>query len=170
MSSPFRFLLFVLLAVVAVKVSEQLYGLVAHREHRALAGELRGRLLDTGAELVELRHEADSLRRVIEGEDEALERDQRVLRRFHRSARQGLLNEAERERYGEEVDRYNLHVVSRNAVLRDYEGVQERQKAASDRYNAIADSLHALAVRMRRPYYQVPTPLEAADERRRISP
>lgn len=170
MSSPARFLLFVLLAVVGVKLSEQVYGLVAHREDRALARDLRARLLDSGAELVALRGERDSLKGVVEGEDRALEREQRTVRRFHRSARQGMLDAAEYERYAAEVARYNQHVVERNAVARELERTHARLLQANARYNGVADSLHALAVRMRRPYYQVPTPLEAAEEHRRALP
>jgi hypothetical protein len=170
MTSPARFLLFVLLAVVGVKLSEQAYGLVAHRDERALARDLRGRLLDAGAAVVALRVEADSLKRVIEQEDRALEREHRTVRWFHRSAREGRLSAGEYERYAAEVAAYNQHVVERNTVLRELEALHERVLRESGRYNGLADSLHALAVRMKQPYYQVPTPLEAAEERRRGPP
>ena len=170
MTSSARLLLFVLVAIVGVKLSEQLYGLVAHREERALAAELRQRLLDSGADLVVLRARTDSLKAEIERADGELEREQATIHRYHREARRGALDQADYARYGAQVSRYNLHVVSRNATLRELEALHARQLGASARYNGLADSLHTLAVRMKQPYYQVPTPLEAADERRRAAP
>ncbi len=170
MTSPTRFLLFVLLAVVGVKLSEQVYGLVAHREERALARGLRVRLLDAGTEVVARRQDADSLKRLLEAEDRRLEREHRTVRWYSRSAGQGRLGPEEYERYAGEVTRYNQHVVERNAVLRHLETAHERQMAAYARYGGLADSLQLLAVRMKQPYYQVPSPLEAADERRRGAP
>jgi predicted RNase H-like nuclease (RuvC/YqgF family) len=169
-TSPAKFLLFVRLAVVGVKLSEQLYGVVAHRQERALARELRGRLLDSGAEVVARRAEADSLKRVLEGEDRRLEREHRRVRWFHRSADRGLLDPEEYARYADEVTRYNRHVAERNAVLRELEASFARLSAANGRYVGLADSIHGLAVRMNQPYYQVPSALEAADERRRALP
>ena len=57
-------------------------------------------------------------------------------------------------------------MVSRNDILRELESLHERQHATVTRYNMLADSLHALAVEMGQPYYQVPTALEAAAEAR----
>lgn len=170
MTSPAKFLLFVLLAVVGVKLSEQVYGVVAHRDDRALARELRLRLLDSGAEVVARRLEADSLKALLEGEDRRLEREHRRVRWFHRSAARGLLPPDEYARYADEVTRYNHHVAERNTVLRELEASYERLMKANTRYVGLSDSIHGLAVRMNQPYYQVPTPLEAAEERRRAPP
>ena len=62
MRSPGRFLLFVLLVIVGVKLSEQAYALVAFRDERAAARDLRARLGETGVELVQARAREDSLR------------------------------------------------------------------------------------------------------------
>jgi ABC-type phosphate transport system auxiliary subunit len=166
MNASVRFLLFVLLAVVGVKLSEEAYGIVAHRGERVLARELRARLLDTGSELVALRTRADSLRGRIEGEDRALERDHRHVRQTGRSVRQGLLTREEYGRYDAMVSRYNDRVAARNEELRALQATLEHHALTAERYNGLADSMHAIAVRMNRPYYQVPTPLEAAAERR----
>lgn len=167
MRSPGRFLLFVLLVVVGVKLSEQAYALVAFRDERALARDLRERLGQTGDELVSARAREDSLRALISDEDAQLERELRVVRRFHREARQGYLTPERHAEYTEQLSRYNTRVVARNEVLRSFEALHTRHQAAAERYNRLADSLHALAVRMRQPYYQVPTALEAAEEHRR---
>lgn len=170
MSSPARFLLFVLLAIAGVKLSEQAYGLVAFRDERALARDLRERLVESGAEVVALRQAADSLKDLIAAEDRALESEHRKVRSLRYSAGRGLLTAEEYNAFTADLAGYNQHVFSRNAMLHDLQGALERYGAATDRYHGLADSLHALAVRMKQPYYRVPTPLEAADERRRRVP
>jgi hypothetical protein len=166
MRSPGRFLLFVLLVIVGVKLSEQGYALVAFRDERAQVRELRGRLGETGVELVAARVREDSLRTLIRGQDSVLERDLVGVRRYHREARRGMTPERHAQ-YTAELARYNAQVVARNDVLRRFEALHDRHQAAATRYNLLADSLHALAVKMGQPYYQVPTALEAADEHRR---
>lgn len=163
MRSPGRFLLFVLLVILGVKLSEQAYALVAFRDERQAARGLRERLLDTGTELVAARGEFDALKRRVEAEDAELQRELAALRRF---TRMGPLTEQVYERYERERLRYNLHVEERNTLARRWEASAQRHEVSAQRYNLLADSLQALAVRMGEPYYQVPTALEAAAERR----
>ena len=163
MRSPGRFLLFVLLVVVGVKLSEQAYALVAFRDERTQARDLRERLLETGSELVAVRGEFDVLKRRIEQEDAALARELAHLRRF---TRLGPLTQQVYDRYERERLRYNLHVEERNNLAREWEASARRHELSAQRYNLLADSLQALAVKMGEPYYQVPTALEAAAERR----
>lgn len=170
MSSPARFLLFVLLAIVGVKLSEQVYGLVAFRDERALARELRVRLVESGTEVVVLRARHDSLKAVLAAEDRALEGEHRRVRWLRRSAGRGLLTPAEYDAFSAEIGRYNEHVFARNRVLHDLHVALDDYGTAYDRYDALADSIQSLAVRMKQPYYQVPTPLEAAAERQRGAP
>lgn len=166
MRSPVRFLLFVVLVIVGVKLSEQAYALVAFRDERVQAREMRTQLMATGTELVAARVQADSLRQAIAAEDERLERELRVVQRFHRQARRGPMTPAAYAEYTGRLERYNLNVASRNAILRRLEVLHDRQLVAVTRYNLLADSLHALAVEMGQPYYQAPTALEAAAEAR----
>lgn len=163
MRSPGRFLLFVLLVIVGVKLSEQAYALVAFRDERQEARGLRERLLETGTELVAVRGEFDGLKHRLEGEDAQLQRELAALRRF---TRMGPLTEQVYDRYERERLRYNLHVEERNTIAREWEASARRHEASAQRYNLLADSLQALAVKMGEPYYQVPTALEAAAERR----
>ncbi len=163
MRSPGRFLLFVLLVIIGVKLSEQGYALVAFRDERQAARGLRERLLDTGTELVAARTEFDALKQRVEAEDATLQRELATLRRF---TRMGPMTEQIYARYERERLRYNLHVEERNVVSRQWEASAQRLEASGQRYNLLADSLQALAVRMGEPYYQVPTALEAAAERR----
>ena len=162
MRSPARFLLFVLLVVVGLKLSEQLYALVAFRDERAQARDLRERLLETGTELVAIRGEFDTYKQRLEAEDAKLQRELATLRRF---TRMGPLTAQVYDRYERERLRYNLHVEERNNIAREWEASARRHEASAQRYNLLADSLQALAVRMGEPYYQVPTALEAAAER-----
>lgn len=163
MKSPGRFLLFVLLVIVGVKLSEQLYALVAFRDERTQARDLRERLLETGTELVAIRGQFDTLKSRLETEDARLQRELSALRRF---GRMGPLTQQTYDRYDRERLRYNLHVEERNNVAREWEASARRHEASAHRYNMLADSLQSLAVRMGEPYYQVPTALEAAAERR----
>lgn len=167
MSSPARFLLFVLLVVVGVKTSEQLYALVMFRDERALVRDVRDQLGAAGAELVDARARMDSLRTVMEGEDRALEAELLSLKRYYRHARGNALPADIYPAYSAELTRYNLHVTERNAMSRRLEAARGEYHAAAGRYNRLADSIHGLAVRMGERYYQVPTPLEAATEFRR---
>jgi hypothetical protein len=162
MRSPGRFLLFVLLVIVGIKMSEQAYALVAFRDERAQARALRERLLETGSELIAARVQLDTLKHRIETDDARLQNDLMALRRF---TRMGPLTEQVYQRYERERIRYNLRVEERNSLAREIEDVGRRHDASAVRYNVLADSLQALAVEMGEPYYQVPTALEAAAER-----
>lgn len=170
MSSPARFLLFVLLVVVGVKTSEQLYALVAFRDERALVREVRDQLGAAGAEVVDARARVDTLRATVEAEDRALEAELHSLKRYYRQLRGNALPADIYPAYAAELTRYNLHVSERNALSRRLEAVRGEYHAAASRYNLLADSIHGLAVRMGERYYQVPTPLEAATELGRTSP
>ena len=163
MRSPGRFLLFVLLVILGVKLSEQAYALVAFRDEREQARGLRERLLATGDELMAVRGEFDTLRGQLEAEDARLQGELASLRRF---TRMGPLTEQVYDRYERERLRYNLHVEERNNLARQLEAGARRHEESAQRYNMLADSLQALAVQMGEPYYQVPTALEAAAERR----
>jgi len=170
MKSTPRFMLLVLLAVVGVKLSEQLYRWAAFRDERRQVGELRERLLDSGAELTLSRAEARRRKAVMEAEDQKLEEERRSLQRYTRLSNGGYLPTALYDRYKAELERYNRHVVERNLRLREYQQAHDRHAAAVDLYNARADSVRDLAVRMGEPYYAVPTPLEAAVKRGVLKP
>ncbi len=163
-------MLMVLLAVVGVKLSEQLYRYVAYRDERQQVGEIRERLLDSGVELTLTRAESRQQRDSLEADDRRLDDERRALSRFDRMSQGGYLPSGVYPRYKAELERYNRHVVERNARLRRYHQARERYVAAVDRYNAQADSLRTLAARMGEPYYTVPSPLEAAVQRGVLKP
>ncbi|HEU4560321.1 MAG TPA: hypothetical protein VFS20_20900 [Longimicrobium sp.] len=163
-------LLFVLLVVIGIKLSDSLYKWVRYGPERETVKRMRGELVDAGAQIVLTRQVSDSMRAVLRGEDEGLEREQRVLRRYDDHAHDGALPSGLYERYRRDLTRYNDHVASRNATLSRWHEVQARYNAAVGRYNLLSDSIRTLATEMGDPYYEVPTPSEAAAERGVIKP
>lgn len=162
MRSPARFLLFVLLAIVGVKVSEQLYRYVAFRDERRQVAAVRDRLLDAGARLEMERVEWRSKRDALKNEDERLEEERRRLMRLQRALEAAEVGEAQYEQYRIALEGYNRRVVQRNGHLLAYQELRDRFVATHDTYDVLADSMRELAARMGEPYYAVPTPVEAA--------
>ena len=162
MSRRIHPLLFVLLVIVGIKLSEQVYRWIAYADERDRVRVYREQLVQAGGEIVRTREESDSMRAVMEREDAALEQDQTALRRYNRYAPGGTLPPDMYGRYKEELDAYNLHVAERNAKLGDWQAILARNHLAVSRYNVLADRVRDLAARMGEPYYAVPTPMEAA--------
>lgn len=158
-------LLFLLVVILGVKLSDSVYRWLRFGPERARVQVLRAGLVEAGAEYVRTRQADDSMRAVLRAEDEALEREERTLRRYDAYARGGGLPPDVYARYRAELTRYNRHVTERNARLAAWQQVQARHNAAASRYTVLADSLHDLAARMGDPYYAIPTPAEAAIER-----
>lgn len=165
MRSPAQFLLLLLLAVIGVKMSEQLYRYVAFRDERAQVAVLQERLLDAGAALEVARGEQRAARGRLEREDAGLQAERAQLMRLQRALENGPVGEAAYERYLAALERYNVHVVERNHRSQELEAIRTRMHAAGEAYLALADSVTALAARMGESYYSVPTPLEAAAKR-----
>lgn len=165
MGSPARFLLFVLLAVVGLKASEQAYRFVAYRDEREQVRVLLDRLLDAGAQAELARAERDSMRAVLNAEDEHLEVERRQLMRLQRALESGPVSAAQYEAYRTALETYNHHVVTRNGRVQVYQTVRDRYATNWERHAALADSVREIAARMGEPYYSVPTPLEAARAR-----
>ena len=170
MKSPARFLLFVLLAIVGVKLSEQLYRYVAFRDERAQVAVLRDRLLDAGAALEVARGEHRAAREALEAQDELLEQERRGLMRLQRAVESGPVSEAQYAGYRTALETYNHHVVDRNGRYQSYQDIRDRWVGSVESYTSLADSVRQIAARMGEPYYSVPTPLEAAVARGVIKP
>jgi hypothetical protein len=163
-------LLFLLLVILGVKLSDSVYRWLAFGPERAQVKVLRSGLVDAGAQYVRTRQEGDSMRAILRAEDEQLEAEERNLRRYDGYASGGGLPPDVYQRYRADLTRYNRHVTERNGKLADWQEIQARHNAAASRYTLLADSLNALATRMGDPYYAVPTPAEAAIERGIIKP
>ncbi|HET7463227.1 MAG TPA: hypothetical protein VFJ82_18375 [Longimicrobium sp.] len=163
-------LLFVLLVVIGIKLTDSAYKWARYGPEREQVKRMRAQLVDAGASIVRTRQASDSMRAVLRAEDEALEREQRALRRYDDYAHDGALPTGLYERYRAELTRYNEHVASRNARLSEWQDVLERNHTVVSRYHLLSDSIRDLATRMGDPYYEVPTPAEAAIERGVIKP
>lgn len=154
-----------LVLLLAVKMGKELYDWRAHADDRARLVAVRGRLVDAGAEIMRTRAQLDTLKGVLDREDGALERERRALGAYDRKAQGSALPTHLYEAYRADLDRYNEHVARRNESFHTWQAVLARNHSAVDRYNALADSLRAVAEVLGDPYYQVPSPLEAAAER-----
>jgi len=163
-------LLFVLLVVIGVKLSDSAYRWVRYGPEREQVRRMRGDLVDSGAAIIRTRQSSDSMRAALRAEDAALEQEQRVLRRYDDYAHDGALPTGLYERYRADLTRYNDHVAARNAKLAAWQEVLARNHAVVGRYNLLSDSIRDLATQMGDPYYEVPTPAEAAIERGVIRP
>lgn len=165
MNLRLRVLLAFLALLLAGKVGKELYDWQAHADDRVRLVAVRGRLLDAGAEIMRTRAELDTLKRVLDREDGELEREKRALGAYDRKAQGSALPPHLYEAYRADLDRYNEHVARRNRSFHAWQEVLARNHSAVDRYNALADSLRAVAEILGDPYYQVPSPLEAAAAR-----
>ena len=161
-ASPARFLLFVLLVIVGLKASEQLYGVVAFGDERREVRRLLGQLAAVGGEMVAVSAQMDSLRERLAGDDAVLEGELASLQRYYRQSRHNRIPLEIYPDYMAELTRYNLHVESCNALQRRWQELRAQRESLAVRYGGAADSIQALAVRMGEPFYQVPTPAEAA--------
>jgi hypothetical protein len=170
MRSPARFLLFLMLAVVGVKMSEQLYRFVAFRDEREQVRVLRDRLLDAGASLELARAERGHARDALEAEDGRLEVERHRLMRLQHGLEDGDVSQAEYDRYRAALEGYNGHVMERNGHYQRYQEIRDHWIASVEGYASLADSMRDIATRMGEPYYAVPTPLEAAVARGVIKP
>ena len=160
-----RALLVLLAAVIAVKLVPEVYRWIAYGEERAMLSGLRGRAVSTGAELIAARARLDTLRQQIETSDRRLAGDRSSMRRFGGYAdAAGALPLPQYRRYVDAVDVYNRRVAARNADWEAYIAARDRSREAWQRYQAQADSARRLAARIGDPYYQVPSPVEAAAE------
>ncbi|MBV9774243.1 MAG: hypothetical protein JO040_09860 [Gemmatimonadetes bacterium] len=160
-----RTLVLFLLLVIAGKLAKEGYDWFAYADDRARLTAMRTRLVDAGVEVLRSRARLDTLRTRIQGEDRKLEEERRELNAYGKNSRGGELSMPLYEAYRSDLGRYNEHVGRRNDQFHEWETVLERNHAAVDRYNALADSVRGIAKTLGDPYYPVPTPLEAAAER-----
>lgn len=158
-------LLLMLFGVAGVKLGREIYRWAAFGAERAELVALRERVLDAGAEVVRTGTLTDSLRQEIEGEDQLLAQQRRAVERYDRYAHDGALPAHLYPAYREELDRFNRRVEERNARADHWRTLVQSNRDAVSRYNALADSIRAVAARLGEEYYSVPLPAEAATER-----
>ena len=165
MKERLQVLLAMLGLIVTFLVGRELYYWVAYREEREEIVALRVQVVDAGARVTTTRQQLDSLRAVLSEVDRRLDREIRVLRGYERRARHRLLPPDVYQEYLRDRTRYEEVLRERNQVMRHVSGVLGDNHTAVGRYNPLADSIRAVAVRIGEPYYRVPLPIEAAAER-----
>ena len=84
-------LLFLLLVILGVKLSDSVYRWLRVGPERAQVQVLRTGLVDAGAQYIQTRQKGDSMRAVLRAEDEQLEVEERRLRRYDSYASGGGL-------------------------------------------------------------------------------
>lgn len=161
----FKGLVVVMLLLVFAKVGHQTYRWYAHDEERARIETLTGELEDVAIEVVSSQLVADSLRDAIQASDRGLEAARAAIAAYEAHAVGGALPVHLYDPYRRELEAHNRQVVSRNQSFERWRGVVDRNRAAVDRYNALADSIRMTAAEMGEAYYSIPTPAEVALER-----
>ncbi len=165
LSRPVLALLVVLGVVLIGTLGQHLYRWHAHAEERAQLERMRERVVSAGVEVLRTQARADTLRRVIDGEDRALAEKRRLLERYNRYLENGGLPAHLYSLYVAELEVYNARVRERNERAREWEEGVARNREAARRYHQLADSIRDLAARIGDPYYRIPLPVEAAAER-----
>jgi hypothetical protein len=152
----------VLALVVLFKVAHELYRWVAFSDERGRLRELSTSIDGVGVRVVRTQLRADSLQAVVEALDRGLDGARKALAEYEGRSVDGAIPERIYRAYRERLDAYNLVVRDRNARLTEWRTVVDSNHVASDRYNALADSMRAVAARMGEPYYPIPSPMELA--------
>jgi hypothetical protein len=155
----------IMAALLAAKLGHQVYSWYAHEGERTQIEQLSGELEEVGVEVVTTQLAADSLRWVIERMDGGLEATRRKVESYGRRAVDGALPGRVYDAYRAELDDYNRGVGERNSRFEEWRAIVERNHAAVDRFNRLADSIRGLAIAMGEPYFSIPTPAEIALER-----
>lgn len=154
----------VLIAALLVvgRLGRQTYLWYAHQDERGEIETLSTELEDAGMEVVLTQLAADSLHRLISGLDEGLADTRRHVDSYGGRAIGGMLPPGVYDAYRSELDAYNQRVGERNVLYGRWRDVIDRNHAAVDRFNRLADSIRGFAATMGEPYYPIPTPAEIA--------
>jgi hypothetical protein len=150
---------------MGVKLGHELYRWHAFADERVLLLALREEIVDAGATLVHTGIRADSLRMVIEVDDHALAERQRTVERYNRFADRGILPSHLWSSFQADLTDYRQLVGERNQRFEEWSGLVAAGQAAAERYDLLADSARRVAGRMGDPYFPIPVPAEAAQER-----
>jgi hypothetical protein len=159
-----------LLIVLAFQSAKELYRWVAYSDERSELRALNGTLESTGARVMATQSEAERLRRAIEARDRELATGREEISRYEARAVDGAIPEALYPSYQRRIAEYNRKVKERNEWFGEWQRVVDQNALAVDRYDALADTMRALAGHMGDPYYNVPSPLELAARRGLLPP
>lgn len=150
--------------VIVVRLGTYLYRWYAYAEERATLQGLSTEVSEAGAGVVRTQLTADSLAREIERLDEELRQERGRFELYERMARSNELPTGVYRVYRGWLAEYNRRVEERNARFERWREVVEENHRQVDRYNALADSIRGLAESIGDPYFEIPSPAEAAVE------
>jgi hypothetical protein len=159
-----RLRIFALLAVVlvAVHAGYGAYRWLAFAEERAQLRALNAQVDSAGFQVIRTQLRVDTLEQRIGGMDRELEEVRSALARFGAHEVDGALPPALHAQYRAEIARYNRRVELRNGWFARWQAAVRNNATAVRRYNRLADSIRSVAARMGEPYYNIPSPVEAA--------
>jgi hypothetical protein len=155
-------LLAILLFVGMIKLGQQFYRWVAFEEERERISALSSELEEAGLGVIASQLRSDSIRSVVGSIDEDLAVSRERLDVFERQLSARSISAGVERDYRRELTTHNLTVEHRNDLLSEWMEVIEMNHQQVARYNALVDSIRALASEMGEPYYPIPSPAEIA--------
>lgn len=155
----------VLLLMGGAKVGQELYRWKAYAPERTQIARLETDLEDAAWGVIATQLRADTLKRAIDEADIQLRSAQESLDTRERQARMRVSSATFESAYRDEVARYNEQVAKRNQLAGSWRETVEGNHASVARYNALADTIRTLALRMGEPYYPIASPAEVAARR-----
>lgn len=157
-----RMLMLVALVLIGTHAAYGTYRWLAFAEERAQLRALNAQVDVAGFQVIRTQLRVDSLQRRIGGLDRELRTVRSALARFGEHEVEGALPPALHAQYRAEIARYNQRVEQRNGWFARWQAAVRNNAAAVRRYNRLADSIRSVAARMGEPYYNIPSPVEAA--------
>jgi predicted nucleic acid-binding Zn-ribbon protein len=158
-------MLVVLLLLAGAKLVQQLYSFYASKEERIEIARLEMGIEDAGFGIISTQIEADSLLEEVRRLDEELRAGRTRIEELERRLVGGSVTLAEERSYRERLAAHNGRVDERNAIYRRWRATVDNNSTYVERYNAIADSIRALANALGEPYYPILSPAEIAVRR-----
>jgi hypothetical protein len=158
-------LLALLLLIGAFRLAQQLYRWQAFKAERTEIVRLEVDLDSSALGIVATEMRAGTLRTAIEAADEGLASARSRLDNVERAAEVRGLDLSQEISYRDDLAAFNAEVRRRNELVREWRQILTSNHEHVDRYNLIADSIRAVALRMGEPYFPISTPAEIAAAR-----
>lgn len=156
----------IVLLVLVVRLSEQLYRWWAFAEERAAIAQLDEELRRVAVGVISTQLRADTLRKSIERVDSELAAGRGEVDLYEGRAGREDLGDSLEGVYREVVGRYNQMIEERNELFSTWQEVVDENHRYVDRYNLLADSIRTLAASMGEPYYPIRSPAEMIEQAR----
>ncbi len=156
----------ILLLVVGLKLSQQLYRFYSHREERVEIARLEGEIEEAGYGMIVTQLRADTLRQVIDSLDRDLREIREQLDDVERRLAEGSGISIVELSYRQRIDSFNRRVRERNEQYARWRAAADSNSVHVFRYGVLFDSIRAMATALGEPHYPIPTPAEIVAGRR----